>query len=77
MREYGYGYTLLLAAVIFASPSVAQSGKKETQLDTGRASARQRPGLASPRIGPTSPAFENERSCTYRGGPKTGFWSCQ
>lgn len=77
MREHGLGYLFLLAAMIFASQSLAQRGEKESQLDSRRTSVSQQSEPASPRIGPISPLFENKRFCTYRGGPKTGIWSCQ
>lgn len=38
---------------------------------------QQPPSLASPRNTSISSVFEVERSCTYRGGPKGGIWSCQ
>jgi hypothetical protein len=76
MREHGFGYLFYLAAMIFASQCLAQPGGKESQLDT-RSSVSQQQELASPRIGPITPFFENKRSGTYRGGPKTGIWSCQ
>lgn len=77
MREYRFGCALFLAAMIFASQSVAQTGGTQTRADSRRTGVRQQQEPAPPRIGPASPAFESERYCTYRGGPKTGFWSCQ
>jgi hypothetical protein len=81
MCERSFGYTVLLAAlfaaVIFGSQCSARSGGNIARLDTGRTSATQRQELAYPHIAPIAPAFESERSCTYRGGPKSGFWSCQ
>lgn len=77
MREHGLGYLFFLAAMIFASQCLAQRDEKGSQLDSRRTSVSQKPEPTSPRIGSISPPFENKRSCTYRGGPKTGIWSCQ
>ena len=77
MRAHGYGYTVFLGAMICTSQCFAQTARKEPKLNTERTSVRQQPWLASPRIGPISSVFGSEKHCTYRGGPKTGFWSCQ
>jgi hypothetical protein len=72
MCERGFGCIFFFAAITIASQCSAQSVGNEAHLSAGRMSAVQRRDLS-----PTAPPFEIEKTCTYRGGPKTGIWSCQ
>jgi hypothetical protein len=76
MRELGLPCIIAAAAMILASQSFAQNREAEIERSARRPSVGQE--QTRPRIPPVSPVFETERSsCTYRGGPKSGSWSCQ
>lgn len=76
MRELGLTCIITAAAMILASQTFAQNREAEIERSTRRSNVGQE--RTRPRIPPVSPVFETERSsCTYRGGPKSGFWSCQ
>ena len=59
--------------LISASPSFARATGTETRLSPLRIIV----APAVPRPGRAATARPRPSACTYRGGPKTGIWSCE
>ena len=63
--------------LVSASPSFALATGNATRLGPQKIIAAQQLAPAVPRTGRAATARPRPKACNYRGGPKTGIWSCE
>lgn len=66
----------LLLLVAFASPSFAHASKTEMGSNPRTTSAERMVPVVSPESWVAARPL-GLKACNYRGGPKTGMWSCE
>lgn len=63
----------MVAALLVVGSVTAQAGAKSAD-EQARASTREHLSTSATQAGQT---YKVAKSCTYRGGPKSGIWDCR
>ena len=77
MRRSSLVALLSLLLVASASPSFARTTGTEARLGPQRTTTAERMAPAMPRTDRAAAPRPRPKTCNYRGGPKTGIWSCE
>lgn len=77
MRQSSLVAVLSLVLVASASPSFARVTGTETRPGPYKTMTAERMAPAVPRTDRAVPPRPRPKTCNYRGGPKTGIWSCE
>lgn len=77
MRKSSLVAVLSLVLVASASPSFARATGMETRSGPHKTMTEERTAPTVPHAGRAVTAPSHPKACNYRGGPKTGIWSCE